>query len=214
MRLSIKEAARYFDVSENKVRGFVVSGRLPVERKGRQILISEAQLKALLDADRGVADEEFQASPDDRPSAPPITEALKAIGSRLAAVEGQIAEQRQMVTENQRLHELLRQHDRQMAEKDVEIEKLRRDLVYQKKLCEKELEDRRLAIEDKWMLMEKEASERIARERELLEQRLIQEQRIWSERFAQEQERCAQRLAAMHNQEGFWARLMKMITWS
>jgi excisionase family DNA binding protein len=214
MRLSLKEAARYFKVSENKVRGLIVSGRLPVERKGRQILISEAQLKVLLDADQGSADEESRAGPDDLTSAAPLTEALENIGSRLSAVEGQIAEQRQLLAENQRLHELLRQHDRQMAEKDIEIEKLRRDLIYQQKLCEKELEDHRQAVAEKCVLSEREASERIARERELLEQRLIQEQHLWSERLAQEQERCAQRLVAMHNQEGFWARLMKMITWS
>jgi len=62
--------------------------------------------------------------------------------------------------------------------------------------------------------MEKEATARINRESESLEQRLIQEREIWSEKIAQEQERFAQTLAAMHSREGFWSRLMKMITWS
>jgi excisionase family DNA binding protein len=213
MQLSIKEAARLFKVSENKVRGHIVSGRLSVDRKGRKILIQEAQLKALLDADKGRAEEESLKIPEPIPLAPPLQEALEAIGSRLTAVEGQISEKWQMFAENQRLHELLREHARQMAGKDLEIEKLRRDLVYQKRLCEKELQDHRRVFEEKWALMEQKASERVAREREVLEQRLIQEQQIWSEKLVQEQEHFARMLAVLRNQEGFWARLMKMITW-
>jgi excisionase family DNA binding protein len=214
MHLSIKEAARFLNVSDHKVRGYIASGRLTVERKGRQILIPHAQLRDLLDAKEGFEDATPPASPEDRALAPPLKEALETIGNRLAAVEAQIAEKWQLVTDNQRLQELLHEHVRHMAEKDLEIEKLRRDLVYQKRLFEKELEDHRLAFEEKRALIAKEASEKIAHERELLEQRLIQEQHLWSERLAQEQERFAQRLAAMRDQEGFWARLMKMITWS
>jgi excisionase family DNA binding protein len=215
MHLSIKEAARFLNVSDHKVRGYIAAGRLSVERKGRQILIPQAQLRNLLDAEKGFEDPTPSASPEDHTSTPSINEALEAISNRLAGVEAQIAEKwQQLVAENDRLQELLREHARHIADKDLEIEKLRRDLVYQKRLCEKELEDRRQALEEKRALMAREASEKIARERELLEQRLIQEQQMWSERFAQEQERYAQKLAAMRDQEGFWARLMKMITWS
>jgi hypothetical protein len=63
-------------------------------------------------------------------------------------------------------------------------------------------------------LMEQEASKRAAHQRELLEQRLAEERRICSEKLAQEQERFAQRLLAMRQEEGFWSRLMRMITWS
>jgi len=129
-------------------------------------------------------------------------------------LEAQVNEKWQKDAENKRLHELLREQDRQLAKKDLEIEKLRRDLVYQKRLSEKEAEDQRLALDAKWARLEKEASKRAAHERELLEQRLIQERDICCERLAQQQERFAQELAAMRNQEGFWSRLMKMITWS
>jgi|WetSurMetagenome_2_1015567.scaffolds.fasta_scaffold16397_2 excisionase family DNA binding protein len=213
MRLSIKEAARLFSVSENKVRAYIVSGQLPVERKGRQILVPETRLKALLDADEGFEGEESRETPDRSPALP-FTDALAAMSSRLTAVEGQIAEGRLMFAENQRLHEVLRERERQMAEKDLEIDKLRRDLVYQKRLWEKELEDLRRALEGEWAVKEKEVSEKIAHERELLEQRLIQEQNVWSERLAQEQERFAQRVVQLRSEEGFWARLVKMITWS
>jgi excisionase family DNA binding protein len=214
MHLTLKEAARFLNVSENKVRSYIVSGNLTVERKGRQILIPQAQLKALRDVEKGPEDEESLPSPDKRSLAPPLKEALEAIGHRLTAVEGQISEKWQLLAEHQRLQELVREHMRLLAEKDREIEKLKRDLVYQKRLCERDLEDHRRAFEEKRVVMEKEASQRVGHERELLQQRLLQEQQIWSERLAQEQERCAQRLGAMRDQEGFWARLMKMITWS
>ncbi len=213
MHLSIKEAARILNVSENKVRGYILSGKLLVERKGRQILIPEAQLKALVDAEAHLQEEAPQSSLDSV-SMDSGKEPLEVILSRLASLEAQVNEKWQKDAENQRLHELVREQDRQLAEKDLELEKLRRDLVYQKRLSEKEVEDRRLVLEEKWALLEQEASKRVAQERELLEQRLLQERNMCSERLAQQQQRFAQELAAMRNQEGFWSRLMKMITWS
>jgi len=213
MYLSIKEAARLLNVSENEVRGYISSGKLSVERKGRQILISESQLKAIIDAEKGLENEVSKTSLD-RPSASSYKEAFDLVLSRLAALEGQLIEKWQMFTENQRLHQLIRDQDQELAEKKLNIEKLRRDLVYQKRLCEKEIEDHHLALQEKWALMEKEASEAMARERERLEQRFIEERSVWSEKLVQEQERFTQKLTAMRDQEGFWSRLMKMITWS
>jgi excisionase family DNA binding protein len=213
MYLSIKEAARLLNLSENKIRGYISSGRLSVERKGKQILVSQSQLKALVDAGKDVENEGSQADVD-RPPAHSREEALDLVLSRLAAMEEQIIDKWQLFTENQRLHQQIREHHQELAARKLEIEKLRRDLVYQKRLCEKEIEDHRLAQQEKWALMEKVASEQMAQERERLEQRLVEERSIWSEKLTQEQERFAQRLAAMRDQEGFWSRLLKMITWS
>ena len=213
MHLSIKEAARILKVSENKVRGYILSGKLLVERKGRQILIPESQLKAFAAADKPVEEVVSQENLDGT-SVLSHEDSLEVILSRLASLEAQVTEMWQEDAENKRLRELLREQDRRLAEKDLELEKLRRDLVYQKRLSEKEVEDQRLAFEEKWALIEEEAAKRAAQERDLLEQRLIQERDRCSERLAQQQERFAQELAAMRNQEGFWSRLMKMITWS
>jgi excisionase family DNA binding protein len=213
MHLTIKEAARLLNVSENKVRSTIASGKISVERKGRQILIAESQLKALLDAEKGLEDEACQPG-SERVRKPSREDVLEDISRRLMALEGQIMEKWQLSVENQRLHQLILEQGQELAERKLEIEKLRRDLVYQKRLCEKELEDRRQALQEKWALIEKEMAERMAQDRERLEQRLIEERNLWTERLAEEQERYARQLAAMHNQEGFWARLMKMITWS
>jgi excisionase family DNA binding protein len=213
MLLSVKEAARLLDVSENKIRGYISSGRLSVERKGKQVLVSQTQIQALIHAEKDLVK---NTSPEElnHSSASSSEGALDLVLSRLAALEGQIIEKWQLLTENQRLQQQIREQDRELAARKLEIEKLRRDLLYQKRLCEKEIEDHRLAQQEKWALMERDASEQMARERERLEQRLMEERTVWSEKLAQEQARFAQRLAAMREQEGFWSRLMKMITWS
>jgi excisionase family DNA binding protein len=213
MYLSVKEAARLLDVSENKIRSYISSGKLSVERKGKQLLVSQSQLKALVETGKDLENEASPADPD-RSSAPSRDEALNLVLSRLAALEGQIHEKRQLFIENQRLHQQIREQDQELGAMKLEIEKLRRDLVYEKRLGEKEIEDHRLAQQEKWALMEREAAKQMARERDRLEQRLLEERIVWTEKLAQEQERFTQRLTAMRDQEGLWSRLMKMITWS
>jgi excisionase family DNA binding protein len=216
MSLSIKEAARLLGVSENRVRSDIASGKLSVERKGRQILIPEAELEALAEAEKGSAGGEHEAGlePQRVLSASPMMAAIELINSRLGALENQLIEKWQMVVEHQRLQQLLRDLDRQLAEKDRELEKLRRDLVYQKRLGDKELEDQRRTFEERLVLMERGTALRPAQEQERIEQALAREWQVWSEKLALEQERFAHTLASMRSQEGFWARLARMITWS
>jgi excisionase family DNA binding protein len=213
MYMSVKEAARLLNVSENKVRTYISSGELSVQRKGRHFLVSQSQLKALLGTEKD-AEKGKKSISAAVPSTPSHEEAMNLVLSRLAALEGQIQEKWQMFLENQRLHQQIRELDQELAARKLEIEALRRDLVYQKDVCEKEIEDHRLAQQERWALIEREASEQMAQERDRVEQRLIEERIAWTEKLAQEQERFAQKLSAMRDQEGFWSRLMKMITWS
>lgn len=237
MSLTLKEAARLLGLSENRVRSYIASGKLAVERKGRQILIAETELRTLALTEKSLENREHGANPEGEivPTASP-GDALAHIVAHLTALENQLLEKWQMVVENQRLHQLLRDQDRQLAEKDLELEKLRRDLLYQQRLAEKELEDQRLAFQERFTRMEQEATIRttqerertekalaherqswadnLAREREQTEQILAQERQHWAEKLAQEQERFARMLATVRSQEGFWARLVRMITWS
>lgn len=215
MPLSVKEAARLLGVSENKVRDYIACGVLSVERKGRQILIPEAQLETLTAGDEALSEGQTKANPDlERVAAASTEQALALISNRLAALENQLADRWQTVEENQRLHELLRQQDRRLAEKDLEIEKLRRDLIYQKRICDKELEEQHAASEEQQRLMEKAASEGLVQESRRRDEAVARERQLWAQKLAQEQERFARMLASERNQEGFWARLARMITWS
>lgn len=237
MYLTTKQAARFLGVSENQVRRYLVSGRLSSERKGRQVLIPEAELRALAEAEKSLGEggPKAESAPAMVPAFSP-RDAFERIDARLAVLESQLLEKWQMVVENQRLQEQLRDLNRQLAEKELELEKLHRDLIYQQRLAAKEIEGHRLAFQEQLARMETAAAERaamererteqtlsherqswtaqLAREREQAEQTLDQERRNWSERLAQEQERVAQTLAAARNREGFWARLVRMITWS
>jgi excisionase family DNA binding protein len=226
MPLNIREAAQLLGVSESRVRGYIATGKLTVERKGRQVQISETELKRFAETEKRFEAGEHEAHPGSE-RVPPASQAdvIELIDCRLAALEAQFTERWQMVTENQRLQQLLREHDLKLAEKDLELEKLRRDLVYQKRLAGKELEDHRLAFQERLTRMEQEAAASKAQARERLEQALEREhqrteealgreRQLCSEKLALEQQRFADMLAAMRNQEGFWARLIRMITWS
>lgn len=213
MPLTIKEAARRFQISEEKIRSFILSGELPVERRGRQILISELDLQPLIDDAQQIAGD-------------PIVDALasqlesfredllKRLEDRLSALQQALDDLRKTQAERESFQELRRRMDRDLVEKDLELERLKRDLVYQQRLHEKELADQGVVFQEKWAVLEREAAERVRRERERTEQAVEEERRLWSERLAHQEQRFADRLAEMQDREGFWSRLMKMITWS
>jgi len=151
---------------------------------------------------------------DERPNMPIPEETLNLILERLEAVERHVADGRGLLEDSRRYFQELRQKELELLQKDLEIERLKRDLYYQKKLCEKEMEARSNALEEKCRFLEKDLEARINRERELFERRLAAEQGLWAERLAGEQEEWARRVVDAKRSEGFWARLIRMLTWS
>jgi hypothetical protein len=133
---------------------------------------------------------------------------------RISALEKELSFRLDLVAENMRITGELRLKDQEIARKDIEIEKLQRDLIYQKRLLEKEIEDRMRVLDEKWALMDREVSERVARERDEFEKRLALERDAWAERLSREQEKYAAGLAELQTKGGFWSRLVKMLTWS
>jgi hypothetical protein len=213
MPLTIKEAARRFGISELAIKNHIVSGQLTVERKGRQVLLDEGALAALVQReqpiDRNVG---HQVAPSWLEAF--RTETLKFFSDRLEILEKSMLERKLLQKENQSLQEALVQQQREISQKELEIAKLQRDLLYQQRIHEKEIQEHALRFEEKSALVQQQAADRWARERERIEQVLEEERRLWSDRLAQEQERYAHKLAEIRSQEGFWARLMRMITWS
>lgn len=139
---------------------------------------------------------------------------VKPVLERLSLLENQMEEQWNLLRENRRLSEELRRMEKELSGKDVEIEKLRRDLLYRQRLFEKELEDNRRSFQEKCELIERDAAGKAALEREYLEKMMATEQSVWAERLAQEKERYERNLAESQREEGFWSKLMKMMTWS
>jgi len=131
-------------------------------------------------------------APRNRPRQISFPDALAGpIVERIAALEKQVSRSWPCSTKTGELIEELRCKDRELALRETEIEKAQARLVYQKKLLEKEIEDRARVLDEKWALMDREVSERISRERDGFEKRLAQERSAWSERLANEQEKFA-----------------------
>lgn len=213
MDLSVREVARLLKVSETTVRGYIASGRLPARRKGRQTLVSRIDLEA------------FSRHPVERPEAgelhrPPAhrgpfpADGLQDILERMSAIEERLEHFAALMAETGRMAEELRHRERELALHKGQLEELRHQLEIQRRDHEKEMEAQARVFQEKCSLLEKETRETIAKEREHLESQLSQEKQHWTERLSREKEDFRQRLLELQRREGFWSRLMKMMTWS
>jgi predicted RNase H-like nuclease (RuvC/YqgF family) len=210
MELSIAEAARRLGVGENALWDLIRSRRLAVDTATGVPRIAEASLAGLIEA--GVQ----QTEPEDAPATEPDSRAdvLQSIVQRLGALENQVKVKWDLLKENRHLSAELREREKEIAGKELEIDRLNRDMVYQKRLLDKELEDQQKFLAEKWALMEGQMLQQLAQERAQLERLLALEQERWQERFDREKELCSQRLEEERKREGFWSRLIKMMTWS
>lgn len=211
MGITVKQASKLLKMTEDEVMELVSAGRLSSERKGKRMSIDEDSVNALLPEPR----QEAPPAPSKTPRQMSFPEMmLRPLAERLSVLEKTISEKLDLAEENRRLTKESWQKDQEIAARDVEIEKLKRDLLYQKRLLEKEIEDRMRVLEEKAAFMDRELTERIARERDEFENRLLIERSAWSDRLAREQERYAASLAELQNRAGFWTRLVRMLTWS
>lgn len=209
MDLSIKEAARILSASERTVRNYVASGKLPAKRKGRQLFVPEEALQIFMGAGIATGRESPAVS---APAQNPLSaDALEPIVQRLAVMEEKLD---RIIRENQRLMLESQKKEHELADKNVQIEKLQRDMVYQKRLLEKELDDQQRSLEEKCAILQKENEQRLGLERRHFEEKMMLEEQRWSERLAFQEEQHAQRIVEVRNQEGFWSKLIKMMTWS
>jgi len=209
MDLSVKETARILATSERAVRNYISCGRLPAKRKGRQLFVPEEALQIFMQAAVQPAHEDLTGNTGMQPSL--YSEALEPVLDRFSGLEKKLE---QLLLENQRMLEESRKKEQALAKKDLEIEKLQRELVYQKRLFEKELEDQHRFLDEKWSILQKENEEKIDLERKHFEEKLMLEQHRWSERLANQKEQHAQMMVEVQNREGFWSKLIKMMTWN
>ncbi len=211
MALSIKQAAKILNVSREEVVNLIDSGKLIAERTGKGLTINELGIGALFSR----TNQETEGGASGRPRQVSLPEMLiRPLAERIAALEKGLSEKLDLLSENKRLEQEIRQTHLDITVKDKEIEKLKGDLLYQKKLMEKEIEERMRLLDEKWALLERGVSERIAQGREEFEKTLQAERTLWSERLVREQERFEAEIAESRAKQSFWTRLMKMLTWS
>ncbi|MHC1727197.1 MAG: helix-turn-helix domain-containing protein [Syntrophobacteraceae bacterium] len=211
MGITLKQASKALRLAESEVMDLVAAGKLKAEQKGKRLIIDESELEALLPPEHL----EQKSSVAARPRQVSLPEMLvRPLTERISALEKEVSEQIGLISENRRLIEELRHKDREIAARDTEIERLKCDLVYQKRLLEKEIEDRMRVLDEKRVSMDRELSSRVGRERDEFVTRLEAERMLWSERLAREQEKCAAEVAELQTKQGFWTRLARMLTWS
>ncbi len=207
MELSLKEVGRLLNISELTIRDHIASGRLTAVSRGKEVYVTEEGLQAFL---------LFEAHPSPGPSelSSVLRDALRPLVDRLASLETRIEDREALVEKNQRMSHELRLLDEEVAQKNLEIERLERDLVHQKRLRDQEREDRQKSLDEKWALLQEEATDRIAREREHLDALLAAEQARWEEKIAHIEASHARQIQDMQRREGLWSRLMRMMTWN
>ncbi|MFP5213667.1 MAG: helix-turn-helix domain-containing protein [Acidobacteriota bacterium] len=209
MELTIEEVARALNVNESVVRSYIASGKLRAEHKRLQVFVSEEDLQAFLETRAS-----RQGDATEYPTVTMPVEALTPLIDRIAALDARLEEQWNLIEENRRLAGEIRARDRALAQKDAEIESLKRDLAYQKVLAEKELEEQRRVFQEKWELMERETADKLAILQRSFEEKFEAERGQWEGKLAVEQENFAQRIAEARRREGLWSKLIKMMTWS
>jgi len=211
MSVSLKQASKILNMTRNEVMDLVTAGKLKAERKRMRLSVDESDLGVLLSQQRP----ESAAAVSNRPRQVSLPDMLTGpLIERISDLERQFAETLDLLAENRRLTQQLHQAQLDIAGRDTEMEKLRGDMVYQKKLLEKEVEDRARLLDEKSEFMDREASERVSRERDQFETILQAERTLWSERVAHEQHVFEAEIAKLQAKQGLFTRLMKMLTWS
>jgi len=69
-------------------------------------------------------------------------------------------------------------------------------------------------MDDRAALLERQCQERISREREMLLERWALQEKHLEERIEWEKEKYSRKLLEVQQREGFWSKLVRMLTWS
>ena len=133
---------------------------------------------------------------------------------RLGGLEEQLAKRLDLGQENQELRSALRAAELELAMKLAEVERLKSELLLQKHAWEKELESRQRLHEEKETVLRREAADKLALAQQFYDRQLSLEKERYLERFSREKERVHRQLGDFQREEGLWARVMRLLTWS
>ena len=210
MGVSLKQVSKILNMTRNEVMDLVAAGKLKAERKGKGLTVDEADLWAFLSRFKP----ETEAAVSGRPRQVSLPEIMAGpLVERISTLEKALSEKLDFLAENKRIELELDRAHLDIADRDAEIEKLKGGMTG-RTLVEREAEDRVRALDEERAQMEREVSERISRERDEFETILQAERTLWSERLAKERSRFEAELEQLKKKEGFWARIVRMLTWS
>jgi len=208
MGVNLKQVAKILNISRNEVMDLVAAGKLKAERKDKGLTVDEQDLWTFLSR----FNPETGAAVSTRPRQVAFPEMMGGpLAERISVLEKALSEKVDILAENKRLELELHKAHLDLADRDLEIEKLKEAATGQKAPTEDK--DRLKALSEEWARMERELTERISQERDEFETVLQAERNLWAERLANERSRFGSELEELRKKEGFWARIVRMITW-
>ncbi len=198
---------------ENAVQSGIAPGGLALETVEAQVFVWESSPEAFISGNvtpegtRTAMSKDLRADHQAAPSAQSLAEQLRLLQSTLD-------EKWDLLARNQHLHlEILRLKE-EITRQEVEIQSLRRDLSQQQSSHEREMEEYQRRLQERYNQQQTETSRRLATEKARFEERLVWTENRCSEALERAREDHAQALARAMEREGFWARLVRMMTWS
>jgi len=133
---------------------------------------------------------------------------------RLAGLEERLANRFTLEQENQELRNALRATEQELAARIAEVERLNNELLLQKHAWEKELQSQQRLQRDKEAWLRQEAADKLLMAQQFYDRQLRSETERYLERSSREKERVDRRLDEFQRDEGLWARVMRLLTWS
>lgn len=207
MGVSLKQVGTILNMTRKEVMDLVAAGRLKVEQKNNRQTVDEADLAILLSDFKP----DSEGATPGRPRQLSLPEMLAGpLTERIGGIEKVLSERLDLLAENKRLDQDLTRARADLAAREAELQKLK----VEKAVLEKEAMERQRSLDERREFMEKEFSDRSSREREEFEGRLQTEKKAWAERFAEERRKYASELQHLKSNQGFWNKLVKMLTWS
>ncbi len=133
---------------------------------------------------------------------------------RLTGLEQQLLQRLDLSQENEQLRSALRTAEQELAAKILEVERLKNELLLQKRVWEKEVERVQQSAVERESMLRQGAVEKLALAQQFFDRQVQVEKERYLERSLREREKLDHRLDAYHQDESWWSRLMRLLTWS
>lgn len=133
---------------------------------------------------------------------------------RLAVLEQQLAQRLDLAQENQDIRAAMRVAEQELAARTLEVERLKNELLLQKRVWEKEVERVHRSATEKELILRQEAAEKLALAQEFLDRQVQLEKERYLERSIRERDRIDRQMDDYHRDESLWSRFMRLLTWN
>jgi len=133
---------------------------------------------------------------------------------RLIGLEQQLLQRLDLSQENQQLRSALRTAEQELTAKILEVERLKNDLVVQKHVWEKEVERVQRSSAERESTLRQDATEKLTLAQQFFDRQLQVEKERYLERSLRERDKLDRRLDAYHQDESWWSRFLRLLTWS